>query len=144
MPRRRLRRDAGASSCRASTCLPRRPRLPVAEARRERYEGVHVGEVGGQAERCANSACGLAVDGVHELLVGHPVGVSEADRELLLGESEGDLTCARVAVAPGPQRVARECDKTVIMVKRYQGPVRSWLKRSLLLPNSSSNYEPTP
>jgi len=37
-----------------------------------------------------------------------------------------------------PQRVARECDKTVIMVKRYQGPVRSWLRRLPLLPNSSS------
>jgi hypothetical protein len=37
-----------------------------------------------------------------------------------------------------PQRVARECDKTVIMVKRYQGPVRSWLKRLLLLPNTTT------
>lgn len=30
------------------------------------------------------------------------------------------------------QRVARECSKTVIMVKRYRGPVRSWLRRLLL------------
>jgi len=32
-----------------------------------------------------------------------------------------------------PHRVARECGKTVIMVKRYQGRVRSWLRRLLLL-----------
>jgi amino acid transporter/nucleotide-binding universal stress UspA family protein len=31
-----------------------------------------------------------------------------------------------------PYRVARECSKTVIMVKRYQGPVKSWLRRTLL------------
>lgn len=30
------------------------------------------------------------------------------------------------------ERVARECSKTVIMVKRYRGPVRSWLRRLLL------------
>jgi hypothetical protein len=29
-----------------------------------------------------------------------------------------------------PERLARECPKTVIMVKRYQ-PVRSWLARWL-------------
>lgn len=34
------------------------------------------------------------------------------------------------------QRVARECSKTVIMVKRYRGPVRSWLRR-LLLPGQA-------
>jgi nucleotide-binding universal stress UspA family protein len=34
------------------------------------------------------------------------------------------------------ERVARECTKTVIMVKRYQGPVVSWLRR-LLLPGSA-------
>ncbi len=32
-----------------------------------------------------------------------------------------------------PHRVASECSKTVIMVKRHQGPVRSWLRRLLLL-----------
>jgi amino acid transporter/nucleotide-binding universal stress UspA family protein len=37
-----------------------------------------------------------------------------------------------------PQRVALESDKTVIMVKRYRGPVRSWLRRVLLLPSSTS------
>jgi APA family basic amino acid/polyamine antiporter len=32
------------------------------------------------------------------------------------------------------ERVAHECTKTVIVVKRYRGPVRSWLRR-LLLPD---------
>ncbi len=30
------------------------------------------------------------------------------------------------------ERVARECSKTVIMVKQYRGPVRSWLRRQLM------------
>ncbi len=33
-----------------------------------------------------------------------------------------------------PQQVARDCSKTVIMVKQYQGPVKSWL-RGLLFPS---------
>jgi nucleotide-binding universal stress UspA family protein len=28
-----------------------------------------------------------------------------------------------------PERVARECSKTVMIVKRYQGPVKSWIHR---------------
>lgn len=31
-----------------------------------------------------------------------------------------------------PERVARECSKTVMIVKRYQGPVKSWVQRRLL------------
>jgi len=31
-----------------------------------------------------------------------------------------------------PRRVAEECPKTVIMVKRYQGPVRSWIRRVII------------
>jgi nucleotide-binding universal stress UspA family protein len=34
------------------------------------------------------------------------------------------------------EQVARECSKTVIMVKRHQGPVMSWL-RQVLLPGGS-------
>ncbi len=30
-----------------------------------------------------------------------------------------------------PERVARECSKTVMIVKRYQGPVKSWIQRRL-------------
>ncbi len=30
-----------------------------------------------------------------------------------------------------PERVARECSKTVMIVKRHQGPVKSWLQRRL-------------
>jgi len=66
----------------------------------------------------------------------------------ILGEAEKHTLVLIGATAEGlfeqrlfgsiPQRVSRECDKTVIMVKRYQGPVRSWLKRALLLPGSSS------
>jgi nucleotide-binding universal stress UspA family protein len=64
----------------------------------------------------------------------------------ILGEAEKHTLVIIGATAEGlfeqhlfgsiPQRVARECDKTVIMVKRYQGPVRSWLRRLLFLPNS--------
>jgi amino acid transporter/nucleotide-binding universal stress UspA family protein len=39
-----------------------------------------------------------------------------------------------------PERLARECSKTVIMVKRYQ-PVRSWLARLLGRNHSSNNRE---
>jgi len=35
------------------------------------------------------------------------------------------------------ERVARECSKTVIMVKQYRGPVRSWIRR-LLLPGQGT------
>jgi nucleotide-binding universal stress UspA family protein len=28
-----------------------------------------------------------------------------------------------------PERVARECSKTVMIVKRYRGPVKSWIQR---------------
>jgi nucleotide-binding universal stress UspA family protein len=66
----------------------------------------------------------------------------------ILAESEKHTLVVIGATAEGlfeqrlfgsiPQRVARKCDKTVIMVKRYEGPVRSWVKRVLLLPNSSS------
>jgi amino acid transporter/nucleotide-binding universal stress UspA family protein len=31
-----------------------------------------------------------------------------------------------------PERVARECSKTVMIVKRYQGPVKSWIQRRFL------------
>jgi hypothetical protein len=31
-----------------------------------------------------------------------------------------------------PAQVARECSKTVMIVKRYQGPVKSWIQRRLL------------
>jgi len=31
-----------------------------------------------------------------------------------------------------PRRVAEECPKTVIMAKRYQGPVRSWIRRVII------------
>jgi len=31
-----------------------------------------------------------------------------------------------------PRRVAEECPKTVIMVKRHQGPVRSWIRRVII------------
>jgi amino acid transporter/nucleotide-binding universal stress UspA family protein len=34
------------------------------------------------------------------------------------------------------ERIARECSKTVVMVKRYEGPVVSWLRR-LLVPGST-------
>jgi nucleotide-binding universal stress UspA family protein len=35
------------------------------------------------------------------------------------------------------EQIARESNKTVIMVKRYQGPVVSWLRR-LLMPGSAA------
>ena len=35
------------------------------------------------------------------------------------------------------EQIARECSKTVIMVKRHQGPVVSWLRR-LLMPGSAA------
>lgn len=31
-----------------------------------------------------------------------------------------------------PKKVAEECPKTVIMAKRYQGPVRSWIRRVII------------
>jgi amino acid transporter/nucleotide-binding universal stress UspA family protein len=37
------------------------------------------------------------------------------------------------------ERVARECTKTVIMVKQYRGPVRSWLRRMLLPKGAALN-----
>ncbi len=37
------------------------------------------------------------------------------------------------------ERVAHECTKTVIVVKRYRGPVRSWLRR-LLLPGQVATW----
>jgi amino acid transporter/nucleotide-binding universal stress UspA family protein len=37
------------------------------------------------------------------------------------------------------ERVAHECTKTVIVVKRYRGPVRSWLRR-LLLPGQVASW----
>jgi amino acid transporter/nucleotide-binding universal stress UspA family protein len=37
------------------------------------------------------------------------------------------------------QTVARECSKTVIMVKQYRGPVRSWLRRLLFLSSVHPN-----
>lgn len=31
-----------------------------------------------------------------------------------------------------PERLAQECLQTTIMVKRYRGPVRPWLRRMIL------------
>jgi nucleotide-binding universal stress UspA family protein len=63
------------------------------------------------------------------------LGEAEKHTLVVIGATEEGLFEQRL-FGSIPQRVARECDKTVIMVKRYQGPVRSWLRRLPLVPDS--------
>ncbi len=50
---------------------------------------------------------------------------------VVLGATEGRVF-EQLLFGALPERVARECPKTVMIVKRYQGPVKSWLQRLLL------------
>jgi hypothetical protein len=47
---------------------------------------------------------------------------------VVLGASEEGVF-EQLLLGALPERVVRECSKTVMIVKRYQGPVRSWLHR---------------
>lgn len=60
---------------------------------------------------------------------------TEAYNLIVIGATEEGLFEQRL-FGSIPQRVALECNKTVIMVKQYQGPVRSWLKGLLRSSNS--------
>jgi nucleotide-binding universal stress UspA family protein len=53
---------------------------------------------------------------------------AEQSNLVVLGASEEGFF-EQLLFGPLPERVARECSKTVMIVKRYQGPVKSWIHR---------------
>ncbi|MFQ6058600.1 MAG: amino acid permease [Anaerolineae bacterium] len=55
---------------------------------------------------------------------------AEKHNLVVMGASQERLF-ERLVFGTVPERVARQCPKTTIVVKRYQGPVISWLKRVL-------------
>jgi amino acid transporter/nucleotide-binding universal stress UspA family protein len=53
---------------------------------------------------------------------------AEESNLVVLGASEEGVF-EQLLFGALPERVARECSKTVMIVKRYQGPVKSWIHR---------------
>jgi nucleotide-binding universal stress UspA family protein len=64
-------------------------------------------------------------------VVGGICRVAEMHDLVIIGATEEGLF-DRFLFGDITERVARECLQTTIMVKRYRGPVRSWLRRVLL------------
>src|SRR3990170_3430249 len=76
-----------------------------AETPGELEEGVHVGEVAGEADRHPYGPGALAVDAAAEVVVLHvTTGVLEAGDDLVPREAEGQLAGARVAEAARTER----------------------------------------
>src|SRR4051794_18251155 len=67
---------------------------------------VHIGKCADQANRGSQRPCRLAVDDIQKLLEAQLLLLAEAGSQILPREAQRRLACARIAVAPGPQRDA--------------------------------------
>jgi amino acid transporter/nucleotide-binding universal stress UspA family protein len=90
------------------------------------------------AGRARLEALVAGVDYPVDVEVVYGTGVVEGIRDvggrydlLVIGATEQGLF-DRFIFGNIPERVAQECLQTTIMVKRYQGPVKSWLRRVIL------------
>ncbi len=69
----------------------------------------------------------VSAPGILEGILQH----AEEHNLVVLGATEGGFF-EQLLFGALPAQVARECSKTVMIVKRYQGPVKSWIQRRLL------------